>query len=140
MGNYQNTRHHKGPRELTTGGEWLYGRNPVIEALRAGRRTFTEIILPPASKDESDEIASLRLTALQRHIIIRSADRDHLDRLVRGGHIRASRLRRPAIHMLTSRTSRRRRRPTRTRSSLCSTILRIRRTSAPSFARHVRRA
>ena len=36
MGNYQNTRHHKGPRELTTGGEWLYGRKPVIEALRAG--------------------------------------------------------------------------------------------------------
>ena len=36
MGNYQNTRHHKGPRELVTGGEWIYGRNPVIEALRAG--------------------------------------------------------------------------------------------------------
>ena len=86
MGNYQNTRHHKGPRELATGGEWLYGRNPVIEALRAGRRTFSEIILPPGSKDESDEIASLRLTAQQRHIMIRTADRDHLDRLVRGGH------------------------------------------------------
>ena len=26
----------KGPRELASGGEWLYGRNPVIEALRAG--------------------------------------------------------------------------------------------------------
>ena len=23
MGNYQNTRHHKGPRELTTGGEFM---------------------------------------------------------------------------------------------------------------------
>ena len=86
MGNYQNTRHHKGPRELATGGEWLYGRNPVIESLRAGRRTFTEIILPPGSKDESDEIASLRLTAQQRHIMMRTADRDQLDRLVRGGH------------------------------------------------------
>ena len=86
MGNYQNTRHHKGPRELATGGEWLYGRNPVIEALRAGRRTFSEIILPPGSKDEADEIASLRLTAQQRHIMIRTEDRDRLDRLVRGGH------------------------------------------------------
>ena len=82
MGNYQNTRHHKGPRELATGGEWIYGRNPVIEALRAGRRTFTEIILPPGSKDEADEIASLRLTAQQRHIMIRTADRDRLDHLV----------------------------------------------------------
>ena len=69
MGNYQNTRHHKGPRELTTGGEWIYGRNPVIEALRAGRRTFTEIILPPGSKDESDEIASLRLTACTLYFV-----------------------------------------------------------------------
>ena len=86
MGNYQNTRHHKGPRELATGGEWIYGRNPVIEALRAGRRTFTEIILPPGSKDEADEIASLRLTAQQRHIMIRTADRDRLDHLVHGGH------------------------------------------------------
>ena len=86
MGNYQNTRHHKGPRELTTGGEWIYGRNPVIEALRAGRRTFTEIILPPGSKDEADEIASLRLTAQQRHIMIRTADRERLDHLVHGGH------------------------------------------------------
>ena len=86
MGNHQNTRHHKGPRELVTGGEWLYGRNPVIEALRAGRRTFTEIILPPASKDESDEIASLRLTAQKRGIMVRTADRDRLDKLVKGGH------------------------------------------------------
>ena len=31
MGNYQNTRHHKGPREMVTGGEWIYGRNPVEE-------------------------------------------------------------------------------------------------------------
>ena len=87
MGNYQNTRHHKkGPRELTAGGEWLYGRNPVIEALRAGRRTFHEMVLPPAMKDESDEIASLRLTAQKRHIMIRIMDRDGLDRLVHGGH------------------------------------------------------
>lgn len=87
MGNYQNTRHHKkGPRELAAGGEWLYGRNPVIEALRAGRRTFHEMVLPLASKDEPDEIASLRLTAQKRHIMVRTMDRDGLDRLVHGGH------------------------------------------------------
>ena len=38
--------HKMGPREMCTGGEWIYGRNPVIESLRAGRRTFSEIILP----------------------------------------------------------------------------------------------
>ena len=29
--------HPKGPRELVSNGEWIYGRNPVVEALRAGR-------------------------------------------------------------------------------------------------------
>ena len=86
MGNYQNTRHRKGPRELVTGGEWLYGRNPVIEALRAGRREFLEMILPPAAKDEADEIVSLRLTAQKRGIMLRTADREKLDWLTRGGH------------------------------------------------------
>ena len=86
MGNYQNTRHCKGPRELVTGGEWLYGRNPVIEALRAGRREFLEMILPPAAKDEADEIVSLRLTAQKRGIMLRTADREKLDWLTRGGH------------------------------------------------------
>ena len=55
--------HRKGPREMCTGGEWIYGRNPVVETLRAGRRTATEIILPPYDKGESDEIAQLRATA-----------------------------------------------------------------------------
>ena len=30
--------HHRGPRELCTGGEWIYGRNPVAETLRAYAR------------------------------------------------------------------------------------------------------
>lgn len=76
----------KGPRELCTGGEWIYGRNPVVECLRAGRRTATEMILPPRDKNESDEIASLRLTAQQRRIVVRTETRDRLDRLVKGGH------------------------------------------------------
>ena len=58
--------HRKGPREMCTGGEWIYGRNPVVETLRAGRRTATEIILPPYDKGESDEIAQLRATAPRR--------------------------------------------------------------------------
>ena len=78
--------HKKGPRELCTGGEWIYGRNPVIEALRAGRRTINEMILPPYDKSEADEIASLRATARARGIVVRNEDRDRLDKLTRFGH------------------------------------------------------
>ena len=86
MGNYQNTRHHKGPRELVTGGEWIYGRNPVEEALAAARRTASEIVLPPAFPDEDDQIARIRAEALSRRIVIRTMERDQLDKLTRFGH------------------------------------------------------
>lgn len=86
MGNYQNTRHHRGPRELVTGGEWIYGRNPVEEALAAGRRTASEIILPPAQKDEDDQLQRIRDEARVRRLVIRSMERDALDRLTRFGH------------------------------------------------------
>ena len=86
MGNYQNTRHHKGPRELVTGGEWIYGRNPVEEALAAARRTASEIVLPPAFPNEDDQIARIRAEAQSRRLMIRTMDRDQLDRLTRFGH------------------------------------------------------
>lgn len=77
---------HKGPRELCTGGEWIYGRNPVIEALRAGRRTFSEVVLPPPDRNEADELAVIRATARDRNIVVRTEDRKRLDLLTRGGH------------------------------------------------------
>ena len=77
---------HKGPRELCTGGEWSYVRNPVIEALRAGRRTFSEVVLPPPDKNEADELAVIRATARDRNIVVRTEDRKRLDLLTRGGH------------------------------------------------------
>jgi 23S rRNA (guanosine2251-2'-O)-methyltransferase len=85
MGNYRNTR-HKGPRELVTGGEWIYGRNPVEEALAAGRRTASEIVLPPEFPDEDDQIRRIRDEARSRRIVIRTMERDQLDRLTRFGH------------------------------------------------------
>ena len=86
MGNYQITRHRKGPREMVTGGEWVYGRNPVEEALAAGRRTASEIVLPPAAPDEDDQLARIRAEAQARRLVIRTMDRDALDRLTRFGH------------------------------------------------------
>ena len=79
-------RHHKGPRELVTGGEWIFGRNPVEEALAAGRRSATEIILPPAFPDEDEQIRRIRDEAHARRLVVRTMDRDQLDRLTRFGH------------------------------------------------------
>lgn len=75
-----------GPREMCTGGEWIYGRNPAIEALQAERRTISEVVLPPADKNEADEIAWIRQTARARGIVVRTEDRKRLDMLTRGGH------------------------------------------------------
>lgn len=86
MGNYRNTRHRKGPREIVTGGEWIYGRNPVEEVLAAGRRDCSEIVLPPAFPDEDDQLRRIRDEALARRLTIRTMERDQLDRLSRFGH------------------------------------------------------
>ena len=77
---------HRGPRELVAGGEWLFGRNPVEEALAAGRRTCSEIVLPPASPDEDDQIRRIRDEARSRRMVIRTMSREQLDRLTRFGH------------------------------------------------------
>ena len=80
-------RHHaKGPREMLTGGEWIYGRNPVEEALAAGRRTASEIILPPAFPDEDDQLQRIRDEAKARRLVIRTMERNQLDKLTRFGH------------------------------------------------------
>ena len=36
MGNYQNTRHRKGPREMVTGGERLLDGIPAVDPLAPG--------------------------------------------------------------------------------------------------------
>jgi len=71
---------------MVTGGEWIYGRNPVEEALAAGRRTASEIILPPAFPDEDDQLRRIRDEAHARRLVIRSMERDQLDKLTRHGH------------------------------------------------------
>ena len=77
---------HKGPRELVSGGEWIYGRNPVEEALAAGRRTASEIVLPPEFPDEDDQLKRIRDEARSRRLMIRTMERVQLDKLTRFGH------------------------------------------------------
>ena len=77
---------HRGPRELVTGGEWIFGRNPVEEALAANRRTASEIVLPAGGIDDDEQLQRIADEARQRRIVIRSMERDQLDRLTRYGH------------------------------------------------------
>lgn len=76
----------KGPREAFGGGEWIYGRNPVEEVLAAGRRTCSEIVLPPADAGDDDQLARIRAEAHARRIVVRTMERERLDRLVHFGH------------------------------------------------------
>ena len=79
-------RHRKGPRELVTGGEWIYGRNPVEEVLAAGRRACSEVILPPPAPNEDGQMRRIRDEARARRLVVRAMEREGLDRLTRFGH------------------------------------------------------
>ena len=76
----------QGPREMVSGGEWIYGRNPVEEALAAGRRTVMEVVLPPPGQTEDEQLARIRDEAHARRVTVRTMQRDQLDRLTRFGH------------------------------------------------------
>jgi len=71
---------------MVSGGEWLFGRNPVEEALAAGRRTASEIVLPPPFPDEDDQIRRIRDEAHARRLVVRTMERAQLDKLTRFGH------------------------------------------------------
>lgn len=59
---------------------WIYGRRPVLEALRAGRREIWEVIVPsgPAT-DDVEEMISL---ARARRLPLRAAQRGECDRIL----------------------------------------------------------
>lgn len=59
---------------------WIYGRRPVLEALRAGRREIYELIVPsgPAT-EETEEMVSI---AHARRIPLRAAQRGECDRIL----------------------------------------------------------
>jgi 23S rRNA (guanosine2251-2'-O)-methyltransferase len=66
-------------------GDWIYGRRPVLEVIKAGRRHLYEAILPQDGHD-SPEVAELRRAVLDRAIPFRRAERDELDALCEGGN------------------------------------------------------
>ena len=74
------------PRAAPEGnGDWIYGRRPVLEALRANRRHFYQICFAEGADDASG-IADIRALAESRGILFRVASRDELDELSQGGN------------------------------------------------------
>ena len=59
---------------------WIYGRRPVLEALRAGRREIFEVIVP--SGPATDEVEEMISIAHARRLPLRAAQRGECDRIL----------------------------------------------------------
>ena len=66
-------------------GEWIYGRRPVLEVLKAGRRHLYEAALPAEGRD-APEVAEARGALLSRGVPVKAMDREALDALCEGGN------------------------------------------------------
>lgn len=65
--------------------EFLYGRRPVVEALRAGRRLFRRLVIAERS-DDSETLRQATHEATARSVRVEIARRDWLDRQTRGAN------------------------------------------------------
>ena len=70
--------------------DWLYGRRPVLEALRAGRRQMFELWIAPAGGrggEGSDELTEIHERAVRAGASVKLTDRDALsDRFEGANH------------------------------------------------------
>ena len=90
-------RDFAGPRDTARAdksdrGDWIYGRRPALEVLRAGKRHIYEAVLPPAERD-TPETAELRDLLMAQGVPFRTPDREELDDLCRGGNHQGTALR-----------------------------------------------
>lgn len=60
--------------------EWIYGRNPVFEVLRAGRRRMFRLLVVDGAR-EKGQLANILDLCKNKGIIIETASRPDLDRL-----------------------------------------------------------
>ncbi|MCL2105094.1 MAG: 23S rRNA (guanosine(2251)-2'-O)-methyltransferase RlmB [Kiritimatiellaeota bacterium] len=68
-------------------GEWIYGRRPVLEMLRAERRHLYEAALPPVTGGrDAPDVAALRGGLRKRGVPVHAMGRDTLDDLCEGGN------------------------------------------------------
>ncbi len=75
------------PRSLPLAerGEWIYGRRPVLEVVKAERRHLYEAVLPAEGRD-APEVAEIRGILLTRGVPFKTVERDVLDTLCDGGN------------------------------------------------------
>ncbi len=66
-------------------GDWIYGRRPVLEVVKSGKRHLYEAVLPPEGRD-APEVAELRGLLLRLGVPFRSMEREALDELCEGGN------------------------------------------------------
>ncbi|MDD4102749.1 MAG: 23S rRNA (guanosine(2251)-2'-O)-methyltransferase RlmB [Kiritimatiellae bacterium] len=84
------SRDFSSPRETARSdkadrGDWIYGRRPALEVLRAGKRHIYGAVLPPSGRD-APEVAELRALLLSQGIPFSTLERDELDELCCGGN------------------------------------------------------
>lgn len=72
-------------RNSTDRGEWIYGRRPVLEVVKAGKRHLYEAVLPQEGRDAPD-VAELRGLLLGQGVPFRTMDREAMDALCEGGN------------------------------------------------------
>jgi len=72
-------------RDQADRGDWIYGRRPVLEVVKSGKRHLYEAVLPPEGRDAPD-VAELRGLLLARGVPFRSLEREELDALCEGGN------------------------------------------------------
>ncbi|MFA7173998.1 MAG: 23S rRNA (guanosine(2251)-2'-O)-methyltransferase RlmB [Kiritimatiellia bacterium] len=77
-------RDHK-KADVAGRGDWIYGRRPVLEVLRAGGRHIYDAVLPVPVVDTS-ELAEIRAAVLKQGLAFRVMDREELDQLCDGGN------------------------------------------------------
>lgn len=65
--------------------EVIYGRQPVLELLRAGRREISRVVMFNRVRD-SDPIKQIRKLCQQKNVRLDQVDHPALDRLIKGGN------------------------------------------------------
>lgn len=72
-------------KEASERGDWIYGRRPVLEVVKAGKRHLYEAVLPQEGRD-SPEVAELRGLLVERGVPFKHMEREELDELCEGGN------------------------------------------------------
>lgn len=75
----------EGRQPVSERGDWIYGRRPVLEVVKAGKRHLYEAVLPKEGRD-APEVAELRGLLVGRGVPFKTVEREELDAFCEGGN------------------------------------------------------